>query len=110
MADEPSNSELAWRLDDIRVKLADLVGRAEYNAHQQGIDRRFADIGSDIQDLHRQHELDVQAVTARLDEHEKNATEHRYHWQQIVVPSATAFAVAIVGVIVEIWLAAHGQK
>jgi hypothetical protein len=57
--DEPSNGELARRLDKIEILLQGLVSRAEYTIDQRHVERRLADIDRDVADLRDKHDKDV---------------------------------------------------
>ena len=71
MADEPSNAELARRLNEIAVLLQQVVGRPEYNADQRHAEHRFTEIERDIEDVRRTHAEDIKEVLRRFDEQAK---------------------------------------
>jgi hypothetical protein len=102
--DEPSNGELAWRLDDMRKMLQDLVGRAEYSAHQQAIDLRFARLGDDVQDLRRTHETDVGKLHTRIDGQAATMAANRLSWRAIVYTGIIPALLVGAGILVQLWL------
>jgi hypothetical protein len=66
VADEPSNGELARRLDDIARILLGLVSRAEYTADQRHTEHRFAELEHDIAEKRRGHDEDMREMRVEL--------------------------------------------
>lgn len=65
--DEPSNGELARRLDKIELLLQGLVSRLEYTTDQRHLEHRFGEVERDIADLRRVHEEDIKDVKKRIE-------------------------------------------
>lgn len=93
MAGEPSNTELAWRLEEIRRLHSELVSRAEYSARLEAAEHRFGEIAADVQALGR-----------RLDDHERIERENRMGWRTILYTSVPATVVAVAAILVQVWL------
>ena len=90
---EPSNSELARRLDDIQRMVAGLVVYPEYRESQRGIDRRFAELAQDIEELRRQQA-----------EHVKATADHRMQWRSLILTGVLPALVAAIGILVTVLL------
>jgi hypothetical protein len=105
--DEPSNGELGRGIDRLTTMLTSLVGRAEYNAHQEGIDRRFADLGTIIQEVRQVHADDVRELHQRIGNHEKSETSNRQSWRSILYTGIVPAVLVAVGILVQ-WIIAHG--
>lgn len=104
MPDEPSNGELGRRLDSITLLLSNLIGRAEYNAHQEGIDRRFADLGIIIQEVRQVHADDLRELHQRIGNHEKSESANRQSWRGIVYTGIIPAVLVGVGILVQLWI------
>lgn len=119
MADDPSNGELARRLDEIRGMLGSVVGHPEYAADKQGLDFRLGNLAGQIADERRdraaaiERERDeraeaVKALNDRFTEQAKAGTEHRRHWRELLWQGALpAVATLIVGLLA-LWAAHSG--
>ncbi|MGH3120145.1 MAG: hypothetical protein ACRDND_03795 [Streptosporangiaceae bacterium] len=98
MADEPSNGELGRRLDEIRIIVQGLVGRAEYAADQRALEHRLTGIERDIEEGRGRHSKDMQQVAA-----------NRLSWRAIFYTGILPAVLVLLGVLVQIWLAkGHG--
>jgi hypothetical protein len=110
--DEPTNSELARRLDAIQGLLQTLpqtmVGRAEYASDQRGVEHRFAELAADIEDVRHQHTEDTRALHERISNTTQNSVANRQHWQHLIYTGLMPTIVAIAGVIGALWLGSHG--
>jgi hypothetical protein len=107
VADEPSNAELAWRLQNIQQMLAGLIGRPEYDADQRAADRRFTELAADIEDVRRQHAEDVRVLHERITEQARNGVEHRMHWRSVILTGVLPALVTGTGILVT-WLISRG--
>lgn len=99
MPDEVTTGEV-YRLllavqKDVREMRADVVGRKEYEADQEGIDRRFQDSAS----MHTRLEGQIAAVVARVDATEKEQRQNRSKWTFAIV---MAVVTPILGVVVSV--------
>lgn len=104
MADaEPSNTELAWRLAEIKELVQDIPGRREYTEYQIRVDERFKDTAEAIGDLRRTHTEDIKAVLERMDRHEADHKQREQEarkqrgadWRQAIYSGIAPFAIAI---------------
>lgn len=91
--DEPSNAELAWRLEAIQRQLAELVGRPEYQARLESAERRFGELGTDVVHL-----------GTRIDEHEHSHATSSLSWRAIIYTAIPSALMVLVGIAVQIWL------
>lgn len=107
MADEPSNAELAWRLQRIQDTLSGVVGRPEYDADKRSADYRFADLARDLAEERRERTEAVKAVRELVAAQARNAGENRMHWRSLILTGVLPALVALIGVIVTIALS-HG--
>lgn len=108
MADEPTNSELAWRLDRIQDTLVGLVGHPEYLADKRAADYRMAEIERRIAEEARERAADVEALHQRISDQAKAGAEHRMQWRSLLWTGALPALVTLIGVIVSIWIAHQG--
>jgi hypothetical protein len=99
VADEPSNAELAWRLEAIQ---RELVSRSEYAARLEAAEHRFADLGGDVSRLDRRHDEDMVRVHQRLDDHEKAHAANGMSWRQIIWPMLGAFVASAAAIAVQL--------
>jgi chromosome segregation ATPase len=121
VADEPSNGELARRLDDIARLLQGLVSRAEYTADQRHVERRFTEMEHDIAEKRRVHEQDIRDLreenkdlrteikglrTELAAANSNNGTNFR----QAIYSGAVPGIIFLLGIIVTIFLAFKGGK
>lgn len=113
MSDEPTNSELARRLDAIQLLLQSLpqslVGRAEYAADQRALEHRFAELAADVEDVRRQGAENNRVVHQRISDSEKTSAGHRQHWQQLIYMGLIPALVVAAGTLVTIWLGQGGS-
>lgn len=108
MADaEPSNAELARRLNDIAVLLQQVVGRPEYTADQRHSEHRFTEIERDIADVRRMHGEDVKDVNKRIDDVTKSSGSNL---RQALYNGLLPAIFLVVGLLVTILLAFKGGK
>lgn len=106
--DEPTNWELARRLEDIQKMLAVVVGLPEYAADRRALDYRLDDLQRDLETERRERANDVKAVNDRLDKQAEAGTEHRMHWRALLWTGALPAVVALLGVLVTLWIAHNG--
>jgi hypothetical protein len=107
VADEPSNAELAWRLQRIQETLNGVVGRPEYDADKRSTDYRFSDLAHDLAEERRERTEAVKAIRELVEAQAKNAGESRMHWRSLILTGVLPALVALAGVIVTIALS-HG--
>lgn len=93
MADEPSNAELAWRLEAIQRVLGELVSRAEYAARLETAEHRFAELAADVAEVRRAQE-----------EHAREHREARHGLRTIVYTGVIPSLVAAASILVSLWL------
>lgn len=119
MTDEPSNGELARRLDDIRHMLGSVVGHPEYAADKRALDYRLTDMGDEIAqerrdrvdaiDLERRERAEaVKAVNDRITEQATAGLEHRRHWRELLWQGALPALATIVIGLLALWAAHYG--
>lgn len=102
MADaEPSNTELAYRLAEIKEIVQDIPGRREYTEYQLRVENRFKDQAEDIADLRKIHDEDIKAVHRRLDEDRK---QRGADWRQLLYSGIAPFAVGVLLLVVTTWM------
>lgn len=107
MADvEPSNTELAWRLTEIKELVQDIPGRREYTEYQIRVDQRFKDQAEAIGDLRRVHDDDIKDLQRRLDEDRKQKGSD---WRQAIYSGILPFAVGIILILVTAWVSKGGK-
>lgn len=106
MADEPSNGELARRLDEIARLLRDVPARGEYLEYQRRVDQRFADMAADIAEVRHVHDVDVKEHQRRHDDDRK---QRGTDWRQALYQGLMPFAVAAAAVLLGMWLAKGGK-
>lgn len=95
MPGEPSNTELAWRLDSIQRVLGELVSRAEYVARLEATERRFTELSRTVDRLERKHDDDMK-------DHEKDHAENQRSWREILWPMAGAAAGSAAAIVVQL--------
>lgn len=119
MPDDPSNWELARRLDDIHRMLAGVVGHPEYAADKRAVDFRLAELERDLAEERRERaaaieteraarDAAVRAVGKRLDDQAKADGESRGRWHDRLWTGALPAVVALLGVLVTLWISHHG--
>lgn len=110
MADEqPTNGELAWRLEQIRLNIVELVGRREYDLAQRELDRRFAELQRQLAEQRRDTDEEIRAVHQRITDEAKRAAEHKASWRTIVYTGLIPACVVFLSIIAQIWLAKGGH-
>jgi hypothetical protein len=107
MTSEPSNADLAWRLDQIARRLDDVIGRAEYTADRRGLDRELAELRRDLDEERRMRSEAIKATSERLDEQARSGAENRMHWRTLLWTGVIPALVALIGVAVTL-LISHG--
>ncbi len=70
----------------------DLIGRAEYESDQEGIDRRF----KDSTDTHVRLENAIDAISRRQDSTEKEQRQAKSRWLQSIAIAALGAVLAVV--------------
>lgn len=109
MSDQPSNAELAWRLEKIDDKLNGVIGRPEYLSDKQGLDYRFAEVKGHIDDLRNVHAEDVRELHARITEQAQSGRDNKMLWRQVLIEGALPALVSLAGVLVTLWIARGGR-
>lgn len=111
--DEPSNSELAGRLDGITVMLQQVVGRPEYNADERFREHRFTEIERDHTEFRRVFNETVKTLTDRIEEHAKDHKQQEQRrgadWRQFAYAGIAPFAIGILLAIVTTWINKGGK-
>lgn len=107
MAEEPTNGELARRLDDLKTLVVGLVGRHEYDADKRAIEARFDEMGARLEDVRHQHHEDIRVVHERISAGNTSGVQNRQHWQSLLWQGLLPALVAAVGIWVA-YLAGHG--
>jgi len=119
MTSEPTNGELARRLEDIQRMLSGVVGHPEYEADKRGSDFRLSEVERDLAEERReraaaigQERADraeaIREVNQRISDQAKAGAEHRMHWRELLLTGVLPAVVALVGVLVTILLNYHG--
>jgi hypothetical protein len=98
---EPSNTELAYRLAEIKEIVQDIPGRREYTEYQLRVEVRFKDQAEDIADLRKTHDEDIKAVHRRLDE---DRQRRGADWRQLLYSGIAPFAVGILLLAITAWM------
>ena len=106
MADEPTNGELARRLDDIFRNIQGLIGSAQYIADQRRIDDRLDQVRRDLSEVRSDFQKEVASVHQRITDEAKRAAESRQSWKQILYTGLVPAFVVFLSILVQIWL--HG--
>lgn len=101
MTVEPSNSELAWRLAEIKDLVQDIPGRREYTEYQVRVDGRFKDQAEAIADLRKTHDEDIKDLHRRLDERQR---QRGADWRQLLYAGIAPFGVGVLLIVVTTWL------
>ena len=115
MADEPTNGELARRLDDIFRNIQGLIGSAQYIADQRRIDDRLDQVRRDLSESaatsrrpgrcpatsRRRH-----ASTRASPTKQSARPSHASRWKQILYTGLVPAFVVFLSILVQIWL--HG--
>ena len=109
MSDEPSNTELARRLDDQYRLLQALIGRNEYTADQRANDHRFAEVAADLADVRHQHAEDTRVLHERISTGAQSHVNHQRHWQQLIFTGLIPALVAVVAILAELWVNQGGS-
>lgn len=104
MSHEPSNGELARRLDTIQGLVQGLIGRQEYLADQRATDRRIGVIEADVQRLDKELAETTRGLHDRIDEQAKSGVEHRRHWQELLFIGLLPSVVTALGILLTIWM------
>jgi hypothetical protein len=107
VADEPSNSELAWRLEAIQRSVGELVGRPEYTARQEAAERRFSDLAADVAALERRHDDDIAKIHRRIDDHERDHKDSHHSWRNAIYVGIVPALVAAAAILAQLWMGAH---
>jgi hypothetical protein len=104
LSDEPTNGELAWRLERISDMLAGVVGRPEYTADKRGIDHRLNDFDLRLSEERRERERAVKELGDRITAQAQAGIEHRMHWRTLLWTGLLPAVVAAIGVVAAIWI------
>jgi hypothetical protein len=103
VTDDPTNWELARRLDQIWSLINARVGRDEYAEYQRGVDRRYEEAQGNIEELRRKHEADMTEMRLWVTEELKKIIE-RSQWRVTTMISALSILAAVTGILITIWL------
>jgi hypothetical protein len=98
---EPSNTELAWRLAEIKEIVQDIPGRREYTEYQLRVDIRFKDQAEDIADLRKTHDADIKDLHRRFDD---DKVRRGADWRQFMYAGIAPFAVGILIAVASAWI------
>lgn len=82
-------SKVDRRLDTMAESM---VGRKEYEADQEGIDRRFRESG----DTHVRLEKQISSLAERVDSTEKEQRQSRSRWLQSIAIAALSAVLAVI--------------
>lgn len=93
MREDPTNSELAWRLSELQRTLDQLVGRAEYAARLEAAERRFADLASEVHEINQ-----------RITDHEEHHRASSLSWRTIAYTTIPPTLVAILAIAAQIMI------
>lgn len=105
MPNEPTLGELSRRMDGVAMSLAQFVQRAEYAADQRLSERRFTELEHDLAEVRRELAADIKAVRLALDA----AAEKRVsNMRQSVYAGLLPAVLVLLGIVVQIWIAARG--
>ena len=116
--DQPTNFELARRLEEIRQMLGGVVGHPEYAADKRALDYRLSSLSGELGDerrdrvaaidQERRERADaVKAVNDRIDEQARAGLENRRHWRELLWQGALPALATIAVGLLALW-AAHG--
>lgn len=115
MADafEPSNAELARRLDGITVLLQQVVGRPEYAADQRHTEHRITEVERDVSDVRQALNDAVKTILERMERHEEDHKlrdkEKTAGWKQFLYSGIAPFAVGVLLIVVGAWMSKGGK-
>lgn len=98
---EPSNTELAWRLAEIKEIVQDIPGRREYTEYQLRVEVRFKDQAEDIADLRKTHDEDIKAVHRRIDE---DRNRRGGDWRQLLYSGIAPFTIGVLLLVFTTWM------
>jgi Flp pilus assembly protein TadB len=107
--EQPTNAELAWRLEQIRLSVTELIGRREYDVAQRELDRRFAEVERQLAEQRRDTDEEIRQVHQRITDEAKRAADHRASWRTIIYTGLIPAAVVFLSIIAQIWLAKGGH-
>jgi hypothetical protein len=101
---EPTNGELARRLDSLVALVKDLIGQREYQEFQRSVerrlgvqDRRFAEVRSDA-------EAEYRELRQEMDESDRRAEQRHLSWRTIIYTGLVPALVAAAAILVNVWL------
>lgn len=108
--DEPSNGELARRLDDISRLLQGMVSQGQYNAELRLAEHRFTEIERDIEDVRKTHADDIKEVLRRLDDANKDilrnleqgTKERTSNWRQALYGALIPSILFLASILIQI--------
>ena len=111
MADEPSNAELARRMDRIEVLLQDLslrlVSSDVYNRDQRETERRFAELERELAEERLARKEDVKDLRGRMDERDKTGGSN---FRQGIYSGVIPALLVLAGILVQVFLALRGGR
>jgi hypothetical protein len=103
VADDPTNWELARRLDQIWQLINARIGRDEYAEYQRGVDRRYEEAQHDIENLRHRHDTDLAEIRVWIAEELKKISE-RSQWRITIIMGSLSVLAAVASILVTIWL------
>jgi hypothetical protein len=106
VSDEPTNGELARRLDDIYRTLQGSIGQPQYVADQRRIDDRLEDLRRGDAEERRDREAAVRAVHQRITDELASAANNKLSWRTILYTGVIPALIVLLSILVQIWL--HG--
>lgn len=110
MADDPSNGELARRIDDVHQSVLRMVSQELYLAEQRSAERRFGELERAIEKGRQRHDGDMKALNDRIDGQIRAATEHRMSWRQVIWTGLLPALVVLISILVQLWTSGRGGK
>lgn len=116
VADEPSLGELSRRIDGLTGMLAQLVTRAEFNAEQRLVERRFVEVEGDLAELRRSLLSEVTGLrtamenaVARLEAADKEREDKRgSNLRQLVYAGLVPALMVVLATVLQIWWTTKG--
>lgn len=116
--DQPTNGELARRLEEIRQMLGGVVGHPEYAADKRALDYRLSSLSGElseerhdrvaaVEQERRERSEAIKAVNDRITSQVRDGVENRRHWRELLWQGALPALATIAVGLLALW-AAHG--
>lgn len=106
MGDEPTNGELARRLEDLSRIQDGFIGRREYQADERRVDDRFRDLRQAVEEERRDRQTAIEGVHQRITDETQAAANTKLSWRTILYTGVIPALVVLLSILVQIWL--HG--